>query len=317
MSKEAKIGLLMGLVFIVGIALLLRGVQQNSNQMLEDELAISSDVVAGDSAGVSEGMNLTEAARQLDRPTVSGAGQGGQEVNRQNLQPGGQIVNQSEPGETQWVRYPDLTAMGEGALATADGLNGMVPISDDGIRWEQELPRPVQSQAVSAPRGDLSRALDSLTEPVVGVDPMINGAANRMKTYVVQRGDYLSTIAKKFYGDVEGNRHKNINLIFEANRDKLKSMDDIYEGQTLKIPALVGQSGGAVRISSSRVVNNNSSVSQSEATRIYVVRENDRLWDIAEEKLGSGVRYKEIVKLNNMKDEDRLLVGTKLKLPAK
>ena len=306
MSREAKIGLLMGLVFIVGIALLLRGVQQNSNQMLEDELAISSDVVAGDSAAIPEGMNLTEAARQLGRPTVPAAGQGGQP-----------IASQSAPGETQWVRYPDLTAIGEGPSETGDGLNGLVPISDNGIRWEQELPQPAQSQAVTAPRGDLSRALESLTEPVVGVDPMINGAANRMKTYVVQRGDDLSAISKKFYGAVEGNRFKNVTLIFEANRDKLSTMDEIYEGQTLKIPALAGQSGGAVKVSSSRAVNNSNSVSQSEATRIYVVRENDRLWNIAEEKLGSGVRYKEIVKLNNMKDEDRLLVGAKLKLPAK
>ena len=306
MSKEAKIGLLMGLVFIVGIALLLRGVQQNSNQMLEEELAISSGVVAGDSAAVPEGMNLTEAARQLDRPAVSVVPQGDQP-----------IANQSAPGETQWVRYPDLTAIGERPSETVDGLNGLVPISDNGIRWEQELPGPGQSPVVNAPRGDLTRALDSLTEPVVGVDSLINVAANRMKSYVVQRGDDLSGISKKFYGAVEGNRFKNVKLIYEANRDKLSTMDEIYEGQTLKIPALAGQSNPAVIVNSSRPANNSRSLSPGNATRVYVVRENDRLWNIAEAKLGSGARYKEIVKLNKMKDEDRLLVGAKLKLPAK
>ncbi len=306
MSKEAKIGLLMGLVFIVGIGLLLRGVQQNSNQMLDEELAINSDVVAGSSAAVPESVNLPEAVRQLDEPTVSAAGRGIQSRD-----------NPSGPVEQPWIRYPDLAAVHTGPPEMLVPLSEPATYTSQGVRWEQELPRPMQSPVVVAPRGDLTRALNSLTEPVVGVDPLINAAANRMKTYVVQRGDNLSSIAKKCYGAVEGNRRKNIKLIYEANCDKLPSMDEVFEGQTLKIPALAGQSSRAVRANSSRAVNNSSSTSQRNVTRVYVVCEYDSLWGIAAEKLGSSVRYKEIAQLNNMKDEDRLLVGDKLKLPAK
>ena len=52
------------------------------------------------------------------------------------------------------------------------------------------------------------------------------------KTYVVQKGDSLSKIAKDEYGNAN-DWHK----IFEANRDIIKDPDLMYPGQTLKIPA--------------------------------------------------------------------------------
>lgn len=49
----------------------------------------------------------------------------------------------------------------------------------------------------------------------------------------VVRGDTLSAIAKKFYGDA--NKYP---AIFEANKPMLTSPDKIYPGQKLRIPAL-------------------------------------------------------------------------------
>ena len=51
------------------------------------------------------------------------------------------------------------------------------------------------------------------------------------KTYVVQKGDSLSKIAKHEYGNANEWRR-----IFEANKDILKDPDVILPGQTLKIP---------------------------------------------------------------------------------
>ena len=56
--------------------------------------------------------------------------------------------------------------------------------------------------------------------------------------YVVQQGDTLADIAKKFYGPEEGNRRANVKRIFEANRKVLKSPDRIYVGHELAIPPL-------------------------------------------------------------------------------
>jgi len=52
------------------------------------------------------------------------------------------------------------------------------------------------------------------------------------QTYQVQSGDTLSKIAKQFYGDAN-----QYNKIFEANKPMLKDADEIYPGQTLRIPA--------------------------------------------------------------------------------
>ncbi len=49
--------------------------------------------------------------------------------------------------------------------------------------------------------------------------------------HTVEKGDTLSAIAKKVYGDA--NRYPEI---FEANKPMLKSPDLIYPGQVLRIP---------------------------------------------------------------------------------
>jgi nucleoid-associated protein YgaU len=51
------------------------------------------------------------------------------------------------------------------------------------------------------------------------------------RTYTVVKGDSLSKIAKRVYGD--GRRWKEL---FEANKDTIKNPDLIFPGQVLKIP---------------------------------------------------------------------------------
>jgi nucleoid-associated protein YgaU len=63
----------------------------------------------------------------------------------------------------------------------------------------------------------------------IGPAPSSGG---QTRTYVVQKGDSLSRIAKKEYGNANDWRK-----IFEANRDVIEDPDLIYPGQTLQIPA--------------------------------------------------------------------------------
>lgn len=51
--------------------------------------------------------------------------------------------------------------------------------------------------------------------------------------HTVERGDTLSKIAKKFYGNA-----MKYPVIFEANKPMLSHPDRIYPGQVLRIPAL-------------------------------------------------------------------------------
>ena len=50
-------------------------------------------------------------------------------------------------------------------------------------------------------------------------------------TYTVKHNDNLSKIAEKYYGTQSG-----CNVIYEANKDQIKSANLIYEGQELTIP---------------------------------------------------------------------------------
>ena len=51
------------------------------------------------------------------------------------------------------------------------------------------------------------------------------------RTYTVVKGDTLSKIAKRFYGSAGQWK-----LIYEANKDSIKTPDLIYPGQTFRIP---------------------------------------------------------------------------------
>ncbi len=51
--------------------------------------------------------------------------------------------------------------------------------------------------------------------------------------HTVEKGDWLSKISKKYYGDA--NKY---NVIFEANKPMLDHPDKIYPGQVLRIPHL-------------------------------------------------------------------------------
>lgn len=55
--------------------------------------------------------------------------------------------------------------------------------------------------------------------------------AQRERTYTVVKGDSLSKIAKREYGNANAWRR-----IFDANRDQIKDPDLIHPGQVLRIP---------------------------------------------------------------------------------
>ncbi len=56
-------------------------------------------------------------------------------------------------------------------------------------------------------------------------------APSAQRTYTVQKGDSLSKIAKREYGDA-----KQWKRIFEANKDRIKNPDVIQPGWVLTLP---------------------------------------------------------------------------------
>jgi nucleoid-associated protein YgaU len=59
----------------------------------------------------------------------------------------------------------------------------------------------------------------------------VSSTAGQAQTYVVAKGDSLSKIAKRYYGDANQWRR-----IYDANRDQISNPDLIHPGQNLKIP---------------------------------------------------------------------------------
>jgi nucleoid-associated protein YgaU len=152
------------------------------------------------------------------------------------------------------------------------------------------------------------------------------------KIYEVTDGDNLALIAKKYYGEIEGNKRANIMRIFEANRNILKAADEIQVGQKLIIPPLRGSASSKEKSKDglmSSIVEKVTSIGREHLSlkkpgrtkqeKSYTVREGDSLWKIAADQLGDGSRYTEVAKLNDdvLSDEDSLTVGMTLKIPPR
>lgn len=54
---------------------------------------------------------------------------------------------------------------------------------------------------------------------------------SQVEYYVIQKGDSLSAIAKRYYGDAQ-----QYPRIFDANREVIKNPDLIYPGQKIRVP---------------------------------------------------------------------------------
>lgn len=83
-------------------------------------------------------------------------------------------------------------------------------------------------------RPDFSNVRSGGSSTAPAPEPQADGdssLANSVRTYVVVKGDSLSKIAGRHYGDAQKWRR-----IYEANRDLIKDPDLIYPGQKLRIP---------------------------------------------------------------------------------
>lgn len=106
--------------------------------------------------------------------------------------------------------------------------NGQISVRGDTVT--------ITGQANSAAEKEKAVLVLGNTKGVAHVDDQISVVQQASEPpsqfYVVQSGDTLSKISKQFYNDP--NRYS---AIFEANRPMLKDPNEIYPGQTLRIPA--------------------------------------------------------------------------------
>jgi nucleoid-associated protein YgaU len=308
MTSDAKIGLLLGLVFIFIIAFVINGLPRFRS-------AVASNEKAGN---IVDPQNDSQAIGQRERRA-------------QDMFVWQEQLAAESAGDFQTVTQELINNQNAGfgpveksGSVTEVALNNVIP---GNIRSTMPLTPNASVIENTATEGPAYTS-----EAVVPVENTRQTPAQRpepvrpapIKSYVVQEGDgNLSNIAKKVYGEIEGNRLVNVNRIFEVNRGVLRSADEIYVGQKLIIPPLPisTQSGTGNRsVFSNQLFERVNSVGgRTDAVRLYVVKDNDSLWTIAAEQLGNGGRYKEISKLNAdiIVDEDRVSPGMRLRLPAR
>ena len=94
------------------------------------------------------------------------------------------------------------------------GISG----NENPVRTNSNIPLVPKPSVLSS-----SPVSSSITERLSG--PL------QMETYTVKSGDSLYAISRKFYGD-----SSRIDLIYEANRDVIRSKNNLSVGQTLRIP---------------------------------------------------------------------------------
>jgi len=293
MTSDAKIGLLLGLVFIFIIAFIINGLPSFRNDT--NELT-------------TDGM-VTLQNGPLEN-TVK--------------EPKGDIFNR--PGPIRRQPGEDMSLLGG-----ENDIRARIPMSDifgtardTSFMTDTSLVEVTEKKIVPIVPGTgiEDKGIINKPEPIERAAP---------KIYVLLKGDNLAIVAKKFYGPEEGNKRVNITRIFQANNKLLKSPDAIYEGQKLIIPPLPAStpsketSSGALSASIFEKVKSIGRKGISVVgvgatnTKKYVIKEGDSLWKIAAEQLGSGSRYKEISKLNTdvLTSDDSLKIGIALKIPAK
>lgn len=134
--------------------------------------------------------------------------------------------------------------------------------------------------------------------PAVKPLPPPPAAAPEYTTYIVQRGDSLSKISKKF--------NIRIDAIRKANPSIKK--DVILIGMKLKLPGKVDVGVQTKPVEKPMPA----AKTYKGATKEYVVKSGDTLGAIA---YGNGINIRQLKALNNL-SSDNLRVGMKLKVPA-
>jgi len=295
MTSDAKVGLLLGLVFIFLIAFLINGLPRFGQQSNTNELTNEIVSLQNNPGG------LATARRKVSRA-----------INKKAEQTVGsnRIICESGEGEE------DVESAKKSAERSVIRFKTPLPMPEyQNNQQKQESSGKKQDPLVVHKGGDID-----LSE--------IQKQSASPKVYVVKSGDSLAAIAKEFYGFQQGNKKANVAKIFEANRDRLRSPELIYAGQKLRIPALSGdgRQKKSTTIAAGRMLETVKSIGRRHKLKkqvqaeykYYTVKNGDSLWKIAESRLADGNCYKEIARLNGdrLESEDYLKVGMRLKIPT-
>jgi nucleoid-associated protein YgaU len=335
MTSDAKIGLLLGLVFIFVIAFIINGLPNLRPQSGKAEITTTMNPATDEDFGIAD------KARKAQDNWTSLLGE--RETEQAAAQTTAEESSQMTLEPPQAASNPETHSL---MPSVETFLKRLVEASQKESTVVMPAPQPAATQPpVAAERSPAVEPAQPKPAGSFTPAPDIQQAARSItarekvgwKVYTVGEGESLASVAKKMYGPEEGNRIRNIRRIYEANKDVLKSADEVTAGQKLVIPSplpplppkpedvlsqalfekvdTIGKAPTAQAPSKAPAP----AAAPAAEGRWYVVQDGDNLWKIAAAQLGSGTRYEEIAKLNAdvLKSKDTLDVGMRIRLPAK
>ena len=293
MTRETKIGLLVGLAFIIVIGILLSDHLTSTLQPPQAPLSVAAEHVRNGVTSPGVGQVTHERAVQVPQanpnPLVMQ-----NEPRREQGRAEVTVLPPPSSGRTNEVVIPPATS-GQG--------NGHVATQDQGIiRTETWLPTGLEQIRRENPE-------ELVVVPAEGV-----------REYTAEPGDTIAKIARRQLG---GDTAANRTAILKLNPGLKNDPKLLRAGETYMIPAAPAST--TVAPPAVMPVGTQTQVGAAPTTRpasnenVYTTKTGDTLWRIAVNQVGSHEAVEQIMELNRdvLKGSNRIKPGMKLKLPTK
>ena len=289
MTSDAKIGLLLGLVFIFIIAFVINGLPRFRSVTNGSEM--TTNMVSS--------QNNTQPIGSRERQ-APGVFDWAEQANKQTYQENEPPLEPKEDIRFKIQLPNDISVEKDTSIMEiADEVEPIPPVQipEEKIEVKKASPvRPARPKVYVVGNGD---TLADIAKKFYGPEEG-NKRANVAKIFEANH-KLLKTVDDIYVGQKLA-----IPSLVESQANKKETQSTIADSILEKIKS-VGR-----KHLSSRLDKTKKSVP-------YVVREDDNLWRIASQQLGNGSRYREISKLNAnvIKDENDLTVGMLLRIPVR
>jgi nucleoid-associated protein YgaU len=220
MTADAKVGLLLGLALIAIIVLAINGVP-DFIPSAKNTPVVETAVTTQTSGALVIEPAVVDVARNLQEKRTS----------VRYVTPPSEVIPLDEyaGGLSQAPAAREQTASSDTASSTSSVAEVKEAAQPDTkvavVESQTQQPDVQKTEQVQKPNRQEVAAVPKMPQKTVA-------GAN----HVVEEGESLAYIAKKYYGTDEGNKKTTIQMLYEANKDILESPDKIQVGDQLVIP---------------------------------------------------------------------------------
>lgn len=320
MTSEAKVGLLVGLAFIVLFGVVISNSAEKNRQVSLAPLTVPiptgpvspNDPVLPVTDKLNHPASKSEIAQANSKSTLAG----NLAVADKGPSAGGSRLDQ--PVQPQDDRLADASKKAD---ASDKQRLIVVPIQRPPLDTDSGLG---ESLAMNPPRpAPVLPGTESVT-PGSPSTPQAPTASAEVQ-YTVKAGDSWFKIARTQWGEKFAGQWKQI---AQANKSVCKDEKSLAPGMVLVIPARPDGKTPGVTVAPDRQLADSSKPRETitfdekqtsaPMTRFYTVKKGDTVYKIAEKELGNSQLYKAILELNKgtLKKDGSLSIGMRLKLPV-